>query len=101
MPAAVEIVTETERARGWEFQVQFIGQSGELVPLLLSLSWQDYDLYCPDGAVPPQTVAKAVALVAWELWTEGLPRKLDAAALRRRDHQADQRVTQHVDLNAM
>lgn len=101
MPSVVEIVAETEAASGWEFKVQLIAPSGALILLQLTLSWQDYDLYCPDGAVPPQAVAKAVAAVAHELWIEGLPARLDAAALRRRDHDADRRVTQNVDLSAM
>lgn len=101
MQPLVEILHETETPGGWEFQVQVLTSAGACVPLRLKLSWQDYDLYCPDGAVPPEGVARAVASVAVELWPEGLPGCLDAASLRRRDHAADERVTQRVDLSAM
>jgi len=39
--------------------------------------------------------------VARTLWTEGLPPRLDAAALRRRHHDADALVIERVDLSAM
>lgn len=97
----VEVVSETEGKTGWDFALQFVSDEGALVKLTLSLSWQDYDLYCPDGAAPPEAVARAVGAVAWALWPEGLPARLDAAALRRRDRAADERVTQQVDLSAM
>ncbi len=101
MPRVVEVLNETDSSNGWVFTVQFITDSGALQVLKLALSWQDYDLYCPDGAVAPEAVARAVACVAWDLWPEGLPDRLDAAALRRRNHSADTLVTQQVDLSAM
>lgn len=101
MPSVVEVLTESETPGGWCFNVQWIAEDGALRSTRLALAWQEYDLYCPDGAVPPETVARAVAAVALELWPEGIPGRLDAAALRRRDHAADRRVTERVDLNAM
>lgn len=101
MSRVVEVLNESESPTGWVFVVQFIDDEGALHAVRLALSWQDYDLYCPDGSVAPETVAKAVACVAWDLWPEGLPARMDAAALRRRDHGADALVTQRVDLSAM
>lgn len=101
MPDVIEVLSERETPGGWTFEVQFVDPDGALRHLALSLAWQDYDLYCPDGAVPPGVVAEAVALVARTLWTEGLPPRLDAAALRRRHHDADALVIERVDLSAM
>jgi hypothetical protein len=101
MPGVVEVLTEREMPGGWSFHVQWIREDGALRATRLALAWQEYDLFCPDGAVPPETVAKAVAEVALELWEGDLPERLDAAALRRRDHGADRRVTERVDLHAM
>lgn len=101
MPPAVQIIHETETPGGWEFLVQFTDESSAPTRLRLTMTWQEYDLYCPDGAVPPEAVARAVATVAREVWADELPPRLDAAALRRRDHGADERVIHHVDLSAM
>ena len=49
----------------------------------LGLSWPDYDLWAPDGSVPPERVAAAVLTLLLE--HEEIPdrRRLDAAQLRR------------------
>ena len=101
MPGVFEILAEREGPRGWIFEVQQIRDDGALAKVELTLSWQDYDLFCPDGAVPPEGVARAVAEVARELWPAGIPPRLDASTLRRKSPDADVRVIGCVDLRAM
>ena len=101
MPRAFEITAEREETGGWTFQAQEIRPDGSLAGVRLTLSWADYDLFCPDGAVPPETVARAVLEVAADLWPEGVPPRLDASTPRRRDADADRRITERVDLRSM
>jgi len=95
-----EIIAERETAGGWAFDVQEIRSDGSLAGITLTLSWQDYDLFCPDGAVPPEGVARAVLEVARALWPEGVPPRLDASTPRRKSGDADRRITERVDSRA-
>lgn len=101
MPTPFEITGEREEQGGWSFQVQEIRADGSLAGVRLTLSWADYDLFCPDGAVPPEAVARAVIEVASELWPEGIPARLDASTPRRRAPDADRRIAERVDLRAL
>ncbi len=101
MPANFEITKEREEPSGWSFDVQEIRRDGSLAGVRLTLSWADYDLFCPDGAVPPEGVARAVMEVAGELWPDGVPARLDASTPRRRAADADERITERVDMRTM
>ena len=101
MPATFEIVSEHEEPNGWSFDVQEIRNDGSLAGLRLSLAWVDYDHFCPDGAVPPEGVARAVLEVGNELWPGGMPPRLDASTVRRRSPDADRRIIDRVDLRSM
>lgn len=95
-----EIVKEREEASGWSFDIQQIRRDGSLAGIRLTLSWADYDLFCPDGAVPPEGVARAVMEIADELWPEGVPPRFDASFPRKRAPDADRRISERVDLRA-
>lgn len=101
MQGVFEIVTEREGPEGWRFAVQEIRHDGTLAGIDLTLGWHDYDLFCPDGSVPPEGVARAVLEVARELWPGGIPHRLDASSPRRMSPDADRRITERVDLRAM
>lgn len=101
MASPFEIISETEVTTGWMFRVQEIRADGTLAGVQFTLSWVDYDLFCPDGAVPPEAVARAVLEVAGELWPQGLPARLDASTPRRHAADADMRITERVDARAM
>ena len=101
MAGPFEIVKEREEPAGWSFDVQEIRADGSLAGIRLTLSWADYDLFCPDGAVPPEAVARAVLEVAQDLWPEGVPPRFDASFPRRRDREANRRIVERVDLRAM
>ena len=49
----------------------------------LGLSWPDYDLWAPDGSVPPERVAAAVLTLLLEHEEELVRERLDAAQVRR------------------
>ncbi len=56
----IEIISENEKASGWEFRCQVLDDAGKLHTITLKLSWADYNLWSPDGADSPQRVAEAV-----------------------------------------
>ena len=101
MPGIIEILSEREGPTGWTFDVQEIREDGRLARTSLTMSWQDYDFFCPDGAVPPEQVARAVAEVARELWDGGIPARLDASQPRKKAADADRRIIERVDLRAI
>ena len=94
MPGIIEILAEREGPTGWTFDVQEIRADGSLAKTALTMSWQDYDFFCPDGAVPPEQVAR-------ELWADGIPARLDASQPRRKAADADRRIIERVDMRAI
>jgi hypothetical protein len=101
MPGTFEIISEREEPTGWRFDVQDIRADGSLAGVSLTLSWADYDYFCPDGSVAPEGVARAVLEVASALWPQGMPARLDASTPRRMAPDADQRITERVDMRSM
>jgi hypothetical protein len=101
MPGTFEIISEREEPTGWRFDVQDIRADGSLAGVVLTLSWADYDYFCPDGSVAPEGVARAVLDVACALWPQGMPARLDASTPRRMAPDADQRITERVDMRSM
>ena len=101
MPATFEIVSEREEPNGWRFDIQEIRHDGSLAGIRLTLAWVDYDHFCPDGAVPPEGVARAVLEVGGELWPGGMPARLDASTVRRMAPDADRRIIDRVDMRSM
>ncbi len=87
----VEVVSEQEEENGLKFSVTFGEQACEL-----SLSWADYNLWSPDGTLPPAIVADAVVRVMLEHGPQKIPIRLDASILRRLIDGGDQLVHQHL-----
>ena len=89
-PIAVELLAEREAPQAWEYDAQVLTGSGTLERRVLSLSWADYQMWVPDGAIPPSRVAEAVlrfvALNAESF--QGLER-IDASIARRKIRGAD------------
>ncbi|MBL9119163.1 MAG: hypothetical protein JNL80_04525 [Phycisphaerae bacterium] len=89
-PIAVEILGEREIPQAWEYDAQVLTGSGSLERSVLVLSWADYQLWSPDGAIPPSRVAEAVLLflARHREAFAGLER-IDAAIARRKVRGAD------------
>lgn len=95
MPTPIEIVAEEELTSGWAFAAQALGADGRLMKCELRLSFADYNLWAPDGAIPPVRVAEAVlAFLSARLGGPGLPTRFDAAQARRMFPDADQVIRQ-------
>ena len=55
-----ELIDETEDPTGTTWTVQRIDPEGRLQRSEVRLSWADYDVWTPDGTLPPSRVAEAV-----------------------------------------
>lgn len=89
-PIAVELLAEREVPLAWEYDAQVLTGSGTVERRVLRLSWADYQMWVPDGAIPPSRVAEAVLrFVASNAEAfQGLER-IDAAIARRKIRDAD------------
>ncbi len=87
----VEVISEREEENGWKFSVMFGKQECEL-----SLSWADYNLWSPDGTLPPANIADAVIRVMLDHGPPEVPVRLDASLLRRLIDGGDQLVHQQL-----
>jgi hypothetical protein len=93
MSSPIEILTETEGDRGWQFQAQVVHEDGSLRRIRIDLSWADYDWWCPDGSVPPAAVIEGVLQWLIEHPSERpLPERLDASLVRRMHRDADRDI---------
>ena len=90
-----ELIDEIEDAGGTSWTVQRIDPDGLLLRSTVRLAWVDYDVWNPDGTLPPVKVAEAVisfALSRPEF--EPLPARLDAANARRLVPGADRLIAE-------
>jgi len=89
----LEIMNETEVGHGWQFNAQFIEESGTLRKMTIGLNWADYDLLCPDGGTEPSLVAETVLrwLIA-NAQPQQLTNRIDASLARRIDPNADAQI---------
>lgn len=91
--AEIEILTETEAARSWVFEVR-IFDAGRRHDYRLTLGWADYDLWCR-GRLAPQQVARAVMafLLSREPASAILP-TFDCSVVRRYFPEVDKEIGQ-------
>ena len=89
----LEIMNETEAGHGWQFNAQFIEESGTLRKITIGLNWADYDLFCPDGGTEPSLVAETVLrwLIA-NAQPQQLTNRIDASLARRINADADAQI---------
>lgn len=89
----VEIISEQEHGKGWQFAVQVLDDHGTLRKHTLTLSWADYNLWSPDGADEPAKVAEAVMMFLLGKGSVAeLGDKLDASVARRKHPDADSAI---------
>jgi hypothetical protein len=86
-----EITAESDAPRGWTFDVRLTDDDGVDLPdpRRLHLAWADYNLWSPDGADPPASVAGAVLTLLLDRRGLDLPMTIDAAVVRRLFPDAD------------
>lgn len=90
---AVELLGEREIPQAWEYDAQILTADGAVERRVLVLHWADYQMWSPDGAVPPSRVAEAV-LRFLSLHREAFAgiERLDAAVARRKVRGADRTI---------
>jgi hypothetical protein len=83
--SAVDVRTETELAKGWQYSVRINTPDGVGSDHLVTLAWCDHD-YWSGGRMAPSNVIKLVLEYAVSQFKPGgaaLPARFDAARLRR------------------
>lgn len=90
--ATIEIITEEESGRGWDYRVR-VERPGGSSEHTVHLSWADHE-HWSGGTVPPSRVVEAVVryLVARED-RRPLPARFDAATARRWWPELDRELT--------
>lgn len=88
----IDILRESDAARGWTFEASLSGPSGSRT-VHLHMSWVDYNIWSVDGGDRPADVARAVLRFLAEQepvleWAD----RIDAAQLRRRYPDADRAI---------
>ena len=93
--AEIEVVTETESAKGWAYHVR-VFDAGRTHDYQTTLSWADYDLWCR-GRIPPEKVVKAAFafLLTREPASAILP-KFDCSVIRRYFPDVDKQIGTHL-----
>jgi hypothetical protein len=86
----VEVQTEEERSGGWSYLVIVHHASGAS-EYTVTLSWRDHD-YWSGGASAPSKVVQAVMEYILKHECPALPRKFDAARVRRLLPRIDQEI---------
>lgn len=90
MSAEYQFIAEHEENGCWMYEVDFLHEGKVIARHQLRLSWEDYDLWVPDGSIEPARVADAFLRYIQE--NEGfqpMPRKVDSSHPRRLDPGAD------------
>lgn len=91
----IEIFSEQELSQAWRFNVQVLGDGGDLHRCTVTLAWADYNFWSHDGSDAPATVAEAVIeFLLTKLAPDQLPEKFDASLARRRFGDADDVIPQ-------
>ncbi len=86
----IEIISEQEHGKAWQFLVQVLDDEGNLRKHTVTLSWADYNLWSPDGGDEPVKVAEAVMLfLISRLGAAGIDAKIEASIARRKFPDAD------------
>ncbi len=86
--ADLELGPETEDASGWRYEAS-VFVDGRVHRCLLSLSFQDYDLWCRGQHKPSRVARAALAYFLEHEPAIALPQRLDCATLRRSRPQVD------------
>jgi len=80
--ADVELGPETESPAGWSYEAT-VFSNGRVHHCVLSLSFQDYDLWCRGQHAPSRVAQAALAFFLERESSEGIPDRLDCATFRR------------------
>ncbi len=92
MATNIEVLTETEQAAGWLFQVRLTEADGSASEHQVTLSWADYDHWCRGVDRPEQVAAALFAFLLEREPTEQILASFDAAVVRRHFPEVDERL---------
>ncbi len=81
--ATIEVKTESETARGWEYGVALVRDSGERSEHTVRLSWADHEHWSGGRDSPSRVVEMLLKLLLEQEAERPLPERFDASTVRR------------------
>jgi hypothetical protein len=93
--AEIEIVTETEAANRWDYEVR-VTDEGKSYDYLVSLSWSDYDLWSHGRVAPQRVVQAAIEFLLNKEEASSILARFDCSLIRRYFPEVDRELPQTV-----
>ena len=94
MSAKYEFTAENEDNGCWIYELQCLDAGLVVGRHQLRLSWEDYDLWVPDGSIEPAHVADALMrYISQSEHFQPMPSKVDSSHPRRIDPDADAAIS--------
>ncbi len=81
--AKIEVVTEQERGRGWEYRVAVERDSGARTEHTVRLSWVDHEHWSGGRAAPSRVIEVLMELLLEREREQRIPDIFDASTMRR------------------
>ena len=81
--AKIDVVTELEQARGWEYRVAVERDSGARTEHTVRLSWADHEHWSGGRAAPSRVIEVLMELLLERERERRVPEKFDASTMRR------------------
>ncbi|MCK4873854.1 MAG: hypothetical protein KAS72_14130 [Phycisphaerales bacterium] len=88
----IHVLTETDQPNGWRFEVKLADDAGSPTKHVVTLSWQDYDLWSRGAARPERVVTSLFTFLLQHEPKEQILREFDAAVVRRYFPEVDKRL---------
>lgn len=96
MATNIQVLTETEQAAGWLFEVRLTDADGSTSEHRLALSWADYDHWCRGVDRPEQVAAALFAFLLERESKEQILHRFDAGVVRRYFPEVDELLPSYI-----
>ena len=81
--AQIEIKTEQERGRGWDYLARVSREVGKPTEHTIRLAWVDHEHWCGGRVAPSKVVESLLAFLLEREAQHAIPASFDAATVRR------------------
>jgi hypothetical protein len=92
----IEVITELEHGRGWEYRVAAERDSGERTEHTVRLSWVDHEHWSGGRTAPSRVVQVLMELLLEREREQRIPDKFDASTMRRLHPELDGQMQSRV-----
>jgi hypothetical protein len=91
--ATVDVISEAECERGWQYQVRLERPSGDSSDHTVRLDWAEHEHWCGGRCAPSRVVEVLLTLLLDREHEYEIPDRFDAATVRRWWPEVDQVMT--------